>query len=306
VNIYVEYWHSIEEVLPLPGQLVGLTPFFLSAGGGGGGGAATFPVAPLQDTGDFNATPGSIYPVDTETPGFGFAALLPPAAGIGGQWVGIYHRFMTGLGAALAVTADGTDTIDGYATTWDVNSGISVIFVSDGISNWIQLVSVFNGPTNYGVFLPFAGVNTSNSQSSIENTRLTSRINHAGAFSGSIHPAALPAGLTDNYSPPVMGSRNRIKQEINAAGSSLGGIDITAFNNISASIAVVDGQILTITNESATATLTVVHESLTSTNTNRFALPGNANLALLPRASKTFIYDAETTLPGFGRWVVFS
>ena len=37
VNIYVEHWHTIEAVVPLPGRLVGLVPFFFVADGGGGG-----------------------------------------------------------------------------------------------------------------------------------------------------------------------------------------------------------------------------------------------------------------------------
>jgi hypothetical protein len=36
VNVYVEHWHTIESVLPLPGELAGLTPFFFSSGDGGG------------------------------------------------------------------------------------------------------------------------------------------------------------------------------------------------------------------------------------------------------------------------------
>ncbi len=33
LDVYCEYWHSIESVLPLPGQLVGLTPFVLNPSG---------------------------------------------------------------------------------------------------------------------------------------------------------------------------------------------------------------------------------------------------------------------------------
>lgn len=41
VNVYVERWHTIEDVLPLPGQLAGLVPFFFGNDGGGGGGGGT-------------------------------------------------------------------------------------------------------------------------------------------------------------------------------------------------------------------------------------------------------------------------
>jgi hypothetical protein len=37
VNIYTEHWHTIEAVVPLPGQLAGLVPFIISGGSGGGG-----------------------------------------------------------------------------------------------------------------------------------------------------------------------------------------------------------------------------------------------------------------------------
>jgi hypothetical protein len=39
VQVYVEYWHTIEAVLPLlppPGKLIGLTPFFFASGGASG------------------------------------------------------------------------------------------------------------------------------------------------------------------------------------------------------------------------------------------------------------------------------
>lgn len=42
VDVYVEFWHSIEAVVPLvpaPGQLAGLVPLFFASCGGGGGGA---------------------------------------------------------------------------------------------------------------------------------------------------------------------------------------------------------------------------------------------------------------------------
>lgn len=40
VNVYVEYWHTIEDVTPLtppPGKLFGQTPFIINGGGGGSG-----------------------------------------------------------------------------------------------------------------------------------------------------------------------------------------------------------------------------------------------------------------------------
>ena len=41
VDVYVEYWHTIEALVPLPGQLAGLVPFLLNPGAGGGGGGGT-------------------------------------------------------------------------------------------------------------------------------------------------------------------------------------------------------------------------------------------------------------------------
>jgi len=35
VDVYVEFWHTIEAVVPLPGQLAGLVPFILDPGPGG-------------------------------------------------------------------------------------------------------------------------------------------------------------------------------------------------------------------------------------------------------------------------------
>lgn len=41
LNVFCERWHSIERVLPLPGQLTGLIPFIAIGGGAGGGGGGT-------------------------------------------------------------------------------------------------------------------------------------------------------------------------------------------------------------------------------------------------------------------------
>lgn len=35
VDVYVEFWHTIEALVPLPGQLAGLVPFVLDPGAGG-------------------------------------------------------------------------------------------------------------------------------------------------------------------------------------------------------------------------------------------------------------------------------
>src|SRR5512147_3252271 len=39
VDVYVEYWHTIENALP-PGGLGSLVPFIIESGAGGGGGAS--------------------------------------------------------------------------------------------------------------------------------------------------------------------------------------------------------------------------------------------------------------------------
>jgi hypothetical protein len=47
VDVYVEFWHTIESVTP-PGNLAGLVPFIVEPGGGGSGGTANPMALPAQ------------------------------------------------------------------------------------------------------------------------------------------------------------------------------------------------------------------------------------------------------------------
>lgn len=110
------------------------------------------------------------------------------------------------------------------------------------------------------------------------------------ARTGDISPAALGAGSTDNYAPTGLSTASRLRATP-VATSVLTGITGGA-----------DGRELWLDNISATESLQLNHDA-TSTATNRFFLPNNANLTMLPNTSVLLVYDA--TLAS-GRWRVLA
>jgi hypothetical protein len=289
-NVWLERKHSI------PRQ-VGVAPLspapFIASSGEGGGGAAAFPVAAVTDA-DADVTTGRIYPVDgTSSP-----TLTLPAGAANGTWVGVHHLApSTGL---VTVAASGGEVFDTGTTTFNVGAGISVVFVANGAGLWLQLTSVFNGNSiSAGVNTPFAAIVAGTSlggvgASVISALNVRDGLNIGPSFAGGIDGPTLAAGTTNDYSPPGLAAASRIFQPINAAGSTIGGLDVSVFGST-------DGTVITIVNRSATATLTIAHEGVGSTAPNRFFLPGNVNLAIPANGAKTFQYDGPIE-----RWRVFS
>ena len=129
-NVFCEYYHTIEDVVPS----TGLTQFL-----GSGSGAATSPsmsVSALITGTATILTPGEIAQVNT---GGAVTVTLPKASTCGGTMIIV--KDATGTANTHNITVDpnavNPDTIDGGATaTVTVNNG-GLILVSDGVSNWL-------------------------------------------------------------------------------------------------------------------------------------------------------------------------
>jgi len=137
VNVFVEYWHSIEAVLP-PGKLIGLIPFFFAGGGGGGGGGVTFPVTPtLTGSAALTVNKTNIYTSSNAEP---FTGTLPFAASVpNGTLLVLKNVNEDGFNiGAPTLLPSGTDLVDGFSSynLQEFLGGNSLILVSDGVSNW--------------------------------------------------------------------------------------------------------------------------------------------------------------------------
>jgi hypothetical protein len=103
-------------------------------------------------------------------------------------------------------------------------------------------------------------------------TRLSQQVGD-GLWS-SITPAALPAGNTNDYDPTGLSTANIIYQDIDAAGSTLTGLD-----------AQISGFVITIVNINASASLTIKHNSSESLLANRIYLPSSTDIVLPPNGA---------------------
>ena len=146
VNVYVEFWHTIEALTP-PGKLIGLTPFFFAGGGGGGGGGAPLlPVTPVLQ-GDVDLTAGMTNLFTTNLISTPFNGTLPLAASVpNGTLLAVRHNDQDGNGMAAAqVLVQGGDKVDtNNSFDIDYSGGNAFIFVSDGVSNWWCLADFIN------------------------------------------------------------------------------------------------------------------------------------------------------------------
>lgn len=125
--------------------------------------------------------------------------------------------------------------------------------------------------------------------SSTSSTTLPSIID-TGAFtlSGTITPASLANGLTNNYNPAGLATCATIRQAVNA-GATATITGLTAQGT--------GGRRITLQNL-GTGNLDVSHEDTNSTAANRFTLPGGATWEMLPGGAITFLYDGTTS-----RWL---
>lgn len=84
VNVYVEYWHTIESVTPLippPGKLIGLVPLFFASGGGGGAASQLLSIYGDGSFGDYTTAGDETWTTDQALPPPG-APTLPAGAPI--------------------------------------------------------------------------------------------------------------------------------------------------------------------------------------------------------------------------------
>ena len=128
VNIYVEYWHTIESVTPLvppPGSLIGQVPFILATGGGG---SAQLTNARVRDNGVAYATTNCSvshtgqgrYHVDFTVPFTSDVAItalicqdLSPGESQGNAWrIYAYNITPAGFDLGIDEQSDGWDEQD--------------------------------------------------------------------------------------------------------------------------------------------------------------------------------------------------
>lgn len=124
VNVLVEYWHSIEAVVPLvppPGKLVGQVPWIQQPGGGGGGGDATQYAFVFQPGG----TPGDNVYDDWTLLNTAMAAVRGP------KLLQFDDQF-----AAISIPAgtwDMTDTVwEGIDKNYSSSLGSTLVMFDDG------------------------------------------------------------------------------------------------------------------------------------------------------------------------------
>ncbi len=147
VNVLVEFWHTIEAVVPLvppPGQLIGQVPWIQQPGAGGGGGGSTIIVedegAPIA--GNPKSTLNFVGAgVTASDGGGGIATITIPAGGPPGP-----------VGPAGPAGADGAP----YVLTYRPGSADTgpLIFndFNDLYAQLVALRSAIGGPPNSGLF----------------------------------------------------------------------------------------------------------------------------------------------------------
>lgn len=154
---------------------------------------------------------------------------------------------------------------------------------NNGATGWTSGVTVPDPLTvnNLTVNVDFNGDGTND----LFNTRLSGYF----ARTGTITPAALPAGETSDYdlSPGIL-SCERIRQATNAANSSLSGIVPIGVNGA-------EFLLLNL----GPGTLTLLHEDASSAAANRFFLEGAANNVMGVGGLRILSYDAT-----LARWTV--
>jgi hypothetical protein len=103
-----------------------------------------------------------------------------------------------------------------------------------------------------------------------------------------ISPASIN-GTKNDYAPAGIALTSNLRQAVDAAGTTITGIDATG---------ITDGRILLIENLGP-GTMTLTHQGAGSAAANRFALPGDQNMAIAVDASVLILRDATSS-----RWRV--
>ncbi len=99
---------------------------------------------------------------------------------------------------------------------------------------------------------------------------------------GSISPAVLAVGVTNDYSPAGLAATGRVRQATDAGASQLSGL-----------IGLSDGSLVTFENLGPGA-LVILHENVGSVAGNRFTCPGGLSLVVEPGGSLGLLYDSTS------------
>lgn len=124
VNVYVEYWHSMEAVVPLvppPGHLIGLTPLFFAGGGGGGAAAQLLSIYGDGSFGDHVTAGDETWTTDVALPPPG-----APTVPVGSSIVSAFFNNLT-ISPGNSVTVGGlTDQATQAAVVIFVKGTLSI------------------------------------------------------------------------------------------------------------------------------------------------------------------------------------
>jgi len=242
----------------------------LVAGSGGGGSGTGGAIAVQAGTGTANGAGGAVNIAAGATQRTGTG----PAAG--GAVNIISGDSDQGTPGAVVIDTGQSATAVGGALTLKTKGVARLSFVGSGAAQFDSAVT-FNASGN-----TFGGTVTTGDDLTIQATLFRNNPSN---------PTTLGSGNTNDYNPTNLGSRSifRITPD-SAAGSTITGI-----------VSMTAGMEITFFNiqTGATGTLTIAHESASSTAANRIICPGEANLAVLAGGSVTFWRDGTTS-----RWRV--
>jgi len=195
-----------------------------------------------------------------------------PLRGMRGYLSG--HTSMRVAGAVYATqfraTSDGTTSE--FAYTWDADPNLGIRRVG---ADTMVLGIAANTPITVAQFSVTSGE--------------TLLVGAGMQTSSAISPTAI-TGSNDNYSPTSWnGARSWIRQDLSASAT-LTGLTATA-----------TGHLCVLVNITTTAarTLTLAHESASSTAANRFLCPNQADYVIAPQEAAWLLYDGTSA-----RWRV--
>lgn len=194
-----------------------------------------------------------------------------------------------GVGAAIDVSALGTTKTVQVGGTW---RGNVIVEISEDGSDWGQPFSFQTpGAQTLAVAAQFMRVRRSGVPQigpGLPIVNVCAVESTGGGGGGSldlppITPPALPAGITNDYSPTGLASAGRVRQAVNVASSSLSGLDSVAANAIK------------VLENLGPAALELLHQDAGSAAANRFVCPGGTSLILPPGGAAALVYDAIAT-----------
>ena len=226
---------------------------------------------------------------------------MAPVVNIGGDDAGTTFAELVatagnGVGAAVDVSA--LPELKTVQVSLEFRGSVIIETSNDGGTTWAQEMAFSNPGIQTAMFtadfmrVRRNGVPVVNPGLPLINIGACDTGGGGGGGGGgsltSITPAALPAGITDDYNPAGFSNADRVRQAVDVDSSSLSGLEAQAV-----------GRVRYFQNLGPSA-LTLLHESTDSSAANRFSLPNSGDMIIPPNGEIAFVYDATT------RWMPIS